>query len=239
MRKSILSLSLLAWLLTTPATFAASAPAHLLHSPALNRSQIVFSYAGDLWTVNRAGGTAARLTSGAGIETLPIFSPDGGTLAFTGEYDGNVDVYTLPAAGGVPKRITYHPGADYAAGWSPDGQRILFRSNRQSFSRYTQLFSVAKDGGLADALPLPMSFSGCTRRTEGGSRTRRSMEVNSAAHPSGGWLGGGTGVAKRAICRSQIWPISAPRKFLAPIPTTSTRCGSAIRSTFSPTAAGP
>ncbi len=159
MKKLIMSLSLLACLLTAPATFAASA-APLLHSPALNRSQIVFSYAGDLWTVNRAGGTAARLTSGAGIETLPIFSPDGGTLAFTGEYDGNVDVYTLPATGGVPKRITYHPGADYAAGWSPDGQRILFRSNRQSFSRYTQLFSVAKDGGLADALPLPMSFSG-------------------------------------------------------------------------------
>jgi len=126
----------------------------------LNKTQIVFSYSGDLWTVNRKGGTAVRLTSGAGIENLPVFSPDGETLAFTGEYDGNVDVYTMPAAGGVPKRITYHPGADYAAGWTPDGQRILFRSNRQSFSRYTQLFSVAKDGGLAEALPLPMAFSG-------------------------------------------------------------------------------
>ncbi|HEV3333680.1 MAG TPA: PDZ domain-containing protein [Bryobacteraceae bacterium] len=154
------SLSLLAFLAAAPVTFAANATTHLLHSPTLNRTQIVFSYAGDLWTVNRQGGTATRLTSGTGLETLPVFSPDGETLAFTGEYDGNIDVYTMPAAGGVPKRITYHPGADYAAGWTPDGQRILFRSNRQSFSRFTQLFSASKDGGLPQALPLPMAFTG-------------------------------------------------------------------------------
>ncbi len=149
-----------AFLAGVPA-FAAGAATHLLHSPALSRTTIVFSYAGDLWTVNREGGAAVRLTSGTGIETSPVFSPDGQTLAFTGEYDGNIDVYTMPAEGGVPKRITYHPGADYAAGWTPDGQRILFRSTRQSYARaYTQLFSVGKDGGLPDALPLPMAFSG-------------------------------------------------------------------------------
>ncbi|PYR68098.1 MAG: protease, partial [Acidobacteria bacterium] len=147
-------------LLLAPTVFAATATTHLLHTPTMNRSQIVFSYAGDLWAVSRQGGTATRLTAGPGIETLPVFSPDGQTLAFTGEYDGNVDVYTMPAAGGVPKRITYHPGADYVAGWSADGQRILFRSNRQSFSRFTQLFSVSKDGGLPAALPLPMAFTG-------------------------------------------------------------------------------
>src|SRR4029450_12650808 len=119
---------LLLCLLAAPGMFAASATTHLLHNPAMNRNAIVFSYAGDLWTVSRQGGAATRLTSGSGIESLPLFSPDGETLAFTGEYDGNVDVYTIPAAGGVPKRITYRPGADYVAGWSPDGQRILFRS---------------------------------------------------------------------------------------------------------------
>jgi tricorn protease len=148
------------YLLAIPAAFGAGATTHLLHSPALNRTQIVFAYAGDLWSVSRQGGTATRLTSGMGIEANPVFSPDGEALAFTGEYDGNIDVYTMPSAGGVPKRITYHPGADYAAGWTPDGSRILFRSNRQSFSRYTQLFTVSKAGGLAEALPLPMAFSG-------------------------------------------------------------------------------
>ncbi len=143
-----------------PGMFAATGTTHLLHNPALSRTKIVFSYAGDLWTVGRDGGVATRLTAGTGIESSPVFSPDGDTIAFSGEYDGNVDVYTVPAAGGVPKRITEHPGADYAVGWTPDGQRILFRSNRESFSRFTQLFTVSKDGGLPQALPLPMAFAG-------------------------------------------------------------------------------
>ena len=147
-------------LVALPGAFAASASTHLLHNPALNRTQIVFSYAGDLWTVARQGGTAVRLTTGTGIETNPVFSPDGETLAFTGEYDGNIDVFTEPANGGVPKRITHHPGADYAIGWTPDGQRILFRSNRRSFSRFTQLFTVSKDGGPPEALSVPMAFTG-------------------------------------------------------------------------------
>jgi tricorn protease len=140
--------------------FGDSAVPPLLHNPALNKTHIVFSYSGDLWTVSRDGGAAARLTSGQGIETNPVFAPDGETIAFTGEYDGNIDVYTMPLAGGIPQRITHHPNADYAAGWTPDGQRILFRSNRQSFSRFTQLFSVSKTGGLAAPLPLPMAFTG-------------------------------------------------------------------------------
>ena len=103
------SFRLLVYLAAASLAFGAGATTHLLHSPALSRTQIVFSYAGDLWTVSRQGGTAIRLTAGMGIETLPAFSPDGETLAFTGEYDGNIDVFTMPAAGGMPKRITYHP----------------------------------------------------------------------------------------------------------------------------------
>ncbi len=75
----------------------------LLQKPALNRTHIVFAYAGDLWSVPRDGGSAVRLTSGSGTETDPAFSPDGSFIAFTGEYDGNVDVFVVPASGGVPK----------------------------------------------------------------------------------------------------------------------------------------
>ena len=126
----------------------------------MSKTDIVFSYAGDLWRVAREGGTAQRLTTGPGFETESVFSPDGKTIAFTGEYDGNIDVFTIPAAGGVPKRITYHPDADRVVGWSPDGKRILFRSNRTSHSRYTQLFTVPAEGGLPEVLPLPMACMG-------------------------------------------------------------------------------
>jgi len=64
-----------------PAAFAAPGALHLLQKPAMNRTEIVFSYAGDLWTVSRQGGAAQRLTSGPGFETDPAFSPDGNTIA--------------------------------------------------------------------------------------------------------------------------------------------------------------
>jgi tricorn protease len=133
----------------------------LLQRPAFNGKLIVFSYAGDLWTVDRSGGHAARLTTGTGIETDPVFSPDGGMIAFTGEYDGNTDVFVVPASGGVPTRLTYHPAPDFVVGWTPDGKYVIFRSNRESTgARYTKLFKVSLEGGLPSALPLPMAFSG-------------------------------------------------------------------------------
>src|SRR5437763_15660469 len=84
----------------------------LLRKPALSRTQVAFSFAGDLWIASREGGEAKRLTAGPGVEIDPVFSPDGSQIAFTGEYDGNVDVYVVPAAGGTPRRLTYHPGED-------------------------------------------------------------------------------------------------------------------------------
>ncbi len=132
----------------------------LLRKPTVSKTQIAFSYGGDLWIVDRNGGDARRLTSDAGIEIDPIFSPDGSMIAFTGEYDGNEDVYVIPAAGGVPKRLTSHPGSDQVAGWTRDGKRILFRSPRGSYAGFTQLFTVPLTGGLPELIPLPMAVEG-------------------------------------------------------------------------------
>jgi tricorn protease len=141
------------------AALAAAEDDHLLlQKPTLSKTHIVFVYAGDLWTVPRAGGDAVRLTSGAGIETDPHFSPDGATIAFTGEYDGNVDVFTIPAGGGVPKRLTWHPAPDRVLGWTPDGKRILFTSTRASYSRFGELFTVPAEGGVEEKLPLPTGY---------------------------------------------------------------------------------
>lgn len=132
----------------------------LLQKPALNRTHIVFVYAGDLWKVPREGGDAVRLTSASGIETNPVLSPDGETIAFTGEYDGNVDVFVTPVAGGVPKRLTWHPAPDQALGWTPDGKSILFTSPRTAYSRFSELFTVPVAGGFETRLPLPSGVEG-------------------------------------------------------------------------------
>jgi tricorn protease len=143
-----------------PAVARAAATPHIFQRPALSKDLICFGYAGDLWTVPRAGGKATRLTIGVGIETAPVFSPDGSTIAFTGDYDGNTDVFSIPATGGIPFRVTHHPAADFAVGWTPNGKDILFRSNRNSASRYTQLYAVPAKGGIAKLLPLPMAYQG-------------------------------------------------------------------------------
>lgn len=130
----------------------------LAQQPAMNATHIVFVFADDLWSVARTGGEARRLTTGTGSESNPRFSPDGKTIAFTGQYDGNTDVFLMPAEGGVPKRLTYHPAPDVALGWTPDGKRVIFQSGRNSYSRYAELYTVPVDGGLPEKLPLPMGY---------------------------------------------------------------------------------
>lgn len=136
----------------------------LLRHPTISRSQIVFVFANDLWSVGREGGTAVRLTTGTGVETDPVFSPDGSQIAFTGEYDGNVDVFVMPATGGTPKRLTYHPSADRVVGWTPDGKSILFNSNRSSYSGFSRLFTVPVTGGFETQLPLDRAVTGSYSR---------------------------------------------------------------------------
>lgn len=154
-------LSLLVLVAAVASSPAQNGSATLFRQPAINRTDIVFSYAGDLWTVARAGGDAKRLTTGVGMERDPYFSPDGNTIAFTGEYDGNTDVYTIPAAGGVPKRLTYHPSLDEVSGWTPDGGNVLFSSTRHASANFSRLYTFPADGGgLPNEIPLPMANRG-------------------------------------------------------------------------------
>jgi tricorn protease len=132
----------------------------LAQRPALSRTHVVFVYAGDLWKVSREGGAAQRLTSGPGVEINPVFSPDGSSIAFTGEYDGNVDVFVMPAEGGEPRRLTWHPSPDIVLGWTPEGKEILFTSGRTAYSRFSELFTVGVEGGFPKRLPLPMGYEG-------------------------------------------------------------------------------
>src|SRR6185295_10462689 len=106
--------------------------AGLFRFPDVSQTHIVFTYANDLWVVPKEGGTAYKLSSPPGVETYPRFSPDGKTIAFSANYDGNRDVFVIPALGGGTTRLTYHGMSDRVVDWYPDGQSILIASGRDS-----------------------------------------------------------------------------------------------------------
>lgn len=87
--------------------------ARLLRFPATNGSDIVFSYAGDLYKAPLNGGEAQKLTSHIGYEMFARFSPDGKSIAFTGQYDGNTEVYLIPTDGGEPQRLSMNQGKSH------------------------------------------------------------------------------------------------------------------------------
>ena len=161
--KRIIFIAAAAMLLALPSK---AEEARLLRFPATNGTSIAFTYAGDLYTVPVTGGTARRLTSHIGYEVFAHYSPDGRTIAFTGEYDGNREVYVIPAEGGEPQRVTYTSTNsrddmgdrmgpnNIVMGWTPDGQYIIFR-NRIGDGFEGNLWKVKPDGSMPEEIPLP------------------------------------------------------------------------------------
>lgn len=135
---------------------SAQIDARMLQYPAVSKTQIVFEYAEDLWIVPKEGGVANRLTTPKGEEILPRFSPDGSKIAFSGNYEGNIDVYIIPSKGGMPLRITHEGYPDRMLDWYPDGKSILYASSLESGrQRYDQFYKVSEEGGMPERLAIP------------------------------------------------------------------------------------
>jgi tricorn protease len=134
----------------------------LLRTPTVSATHIAFAYANNIWAVERAGGTARRLTSFQGQATNPRFSPDGRSIAFSAEYAGNLDVYVVPVGGGEPRRLTWHPGQDVVQGWAPDGAAVLFASARATWapSGAPRFWTVPATGGVEEPMALPRAYQG-------------------------------------------------------------------------------
>ncbi len=166
MKKTFLTAAVLLFVAHT--YLLAQDEARLLRFPAIYNNQIVFTYAGDLYTVSDESGFARKLTNHIGYEMFPRFSPDGKTIAFTGQYDGNTEVFTMNSQGGIPKRITYTAtlGRDdisdrmgpnnIVIGWKHDNASIIFRSRKKSYNDFNgSLNTVNIDGSLSQELPVP------------------------------------------------------------------------------------
>ena len=159
-RQPVLVSTTLAALLTVP--LAANAQTRMLRTPTVSKTQIAFAYANNIWTVDRSGGSARRLTSFQGTTENPKFSPDGKLIAFSAQYGGNVDVYMVPSEGGEPKRLTWHPGGDVVQGWTPDGKSIVFSSSRATSapSGAPRFWTVPVEGGVEVPMALPRAYQG-------------------------------------------------------------------------------
>lgn len=153
--------------------------ARLLRFPSVGGDKIAFTYAGDLYTVPINGGSAKRLTSDIGFEMFSRFSPDGKTIAFTAQYDGNTEVYSIPSDGGIPKRLTYTAAIErddigdrmgpnnIVMCWTPDGKNIVLRSKWHTFSGLrAQLSTIPAEGG--ELTPIPTTEGGfCSYSPDG------------------------------------------------------------------------
>ncbi len=168
MKRGILLISILFWFENF--VFSESNETRLLRFPAIFKKQVVFTYGGDLYTVSTQGGIARKLTSHKGYEMFPRFSPDGKSIAFTAQYDGNTEVYLIPSDGGEPLRLTYTATLDrddigdrmgpnnIVMTWTPDGNYIVYRSRKQSFNDFKgMLFKVPKAGGMSEELPFSVA----------------------------------------------------------------------------------
>ena len=148
-------------MLALPALADVRPHAGMMRYPDVSQTHIVFSYANDLWLVPRAGGTAVPLASPDGQELNPRFSADGKTIAFMGNYEGNLDLYTIPAVGGVPARVTHHPAGEALCDWIPKDDLLFFTGGMGPAGRIAQLFRVPSAGGLPEQLPVPYGARGC------------------------------------------------------------------------------
>lgn len=159
---------MMAALLLLALPLVAQEEARLLRFPAISDDQIVFTYAGDLYSVATTGGLARKLTNHPGYEMFARFSPDGKSIAFTAQYDGNTEVFLMPSTGGAPQRLTYTAtlGRDDVSdrmgpnnivmAWRRDGKNIVFRSRMRSFDAFIgSLFSVSLEGQPPEQIPVP------------------------------------------------------------------------------------
>ncbi len=162
----ILNLLLITALLLLGCNLYAYEDARMMRFPDINGQQIVFVYAGDIWTVDAKGGDARQLTSHNGLELFPKISPDGNWIAFSAEYSGTRQVFVMPSKGGTPKQLTFYNDVanlpprggfdNVVMGWTLDSKKVFFRSNRTEYGdRMGKYFMVNIAGGFEEELPIP------------------------------------------------------------------------------------
>ena len=112
-------------LILMPAAALAGIDARMLRMPDVSAEQIAFVYAGDIWVAPKEGGTAQRLSTPAGQEAFPRFSPDGRWVTYVSDESGRDEIYVRPFPGpGGKWQVSSGGGA--RPRWSSDGSGLVF-----------------------------------------------------------------------------------------------------------------
>ena len=103
----------------------------------------ITDYGYEIYAVDIDGDNLTNLTNNPEDDMLPVWSPDGATIAFVSVRDGNIEVYAMNADGSGQVRITTNNALDWYPGWSPDSEWITFHSDRDG---NTEIYKVRRDG---------------------------------------------------------------------------------------------
>ncbi|MCB0609523.1 MAG: PD40 domain-containing protein [Lewinella sp.] len=117
---------------------------------------IVFSYEGDLYKVDAAGGDAIVLTLHEAHDFMPVWSHDGKSIAFASDRYGNFDIFVMPATGGAATRLTYHSSSEYPSDFTPGDDAVLYSSSQLDAASNMQfplgalpeLYRISVKGGM-------------------------------------------------------------------------------------------
>jgi TolB protein len=113
-------------------------------------------------------GNRIKVSSKAGINGAPAFSPDGRQLVLTlGGLDGNLDINVLDLASREVSRLTTHRAIDTEGTWSPDGRSIYFTSDRGGGP---QIYKIGVDGGTPERVTFEGSYNARPRLSPDGSK---------------------------------------------------------------------
>lgn len=128
---------------------AAAQPLPSLAEPGISPdgSEIAFTSGGDIWTVPASGGAARLLVAHSAHESRPLYAPDGRTLAFNSNRNGDEDVFLMDLETGEVQRLTHDSESEQLTGWSRDGEWVYFTSNVQDISGMQDVYRVRATGG--------------------------------------------------------------------------------------------
>lgn len=123
-------------------------------------SQIAFTFKGDIYLVESQGGQARPLTFHEAHDFMPVWSPDGQTIAFASNRFGNFDIYTIPVEGGEANRLTFHSNDEFCYDFDHEGKNIIFSGHRMDDVNHrqfptpsqTEVYMVPVKGGRVEQL---------------------------------------------------------------------------------------